>query len=195
MKFILASGSPRRYEILTNLGLTFDVVSPDVDESSDISDPGKLTEELSRRKGLAAFESLGCPSDTVIISSDTVVAIDGEILGKPRDLDDAARMLRLLSGREHDVISGICVTLNGRAVASHEVTKVIFDELSDADVETAVTLGEPLDKAGAYAVQGTASLFISGLRGDYFNVVGLPVNRLVKTLKTEFGINICEHIK
>jgi len=194
MKFILASGSPRRYEILKNLGLGFEVVLPEVDETSDETDPRRLTEELSRRKGIAVCEALGDPTDTVIISSDTVVAVDGEILGKPCDIRDAERMLRMLSGRAHEVISGICLTYNGKSVTAHEVTEVVFDTMSDGDIATAVTLGEPLDKAGAYAVQGTASLFIKELRGDYFNVVGLPVNLLVKTLKSEFGINICEYL-
>ena len=194
MKFILASGSPRRYEILKNLGLGFEVVLPEVDEASDESDPRRLTEELSYRKGIAVCEALGEPTDTVIISSDTVVAVDGEILGKPCDIRDAERMLRMLSGRAHEVISGICLTYGGRSVTAHEVTEVVFDTMSDGDIATAVTLGEPLDKAGAYAVQGTASLFIKELRGDYFNVVGLPVNLLVKTLKKEFGINICEYL-
>jgi len=194
MKFILASGSPRRYEILKNLGLGFEVVLPEVDEASDESDPRRLTEELSYRKGIAVCEALGEPTDTVIISSDTVVAVDGEILGKPCDIRDAERMLRMLSGRAHEVISGICLTYNGKSVTAHEVTEVVFDTMSDGDIATAVTLGEPLDKAGAYAVQGTASLFIKELRGDYFNVVGLPVNLLVKTLKSEFGINICEYL-
>jgi len=194
MKFILASGSPRRYEILKNLGLDFEVVLPEVDESSDETDPRRLTEELSHRKGIAVCEALGKPSDTVIISSDTVVSVDGEILGKPCNIRDAERMLRMLSGRAHEVISGICLTYGGRSVTAHEVTEVVFDTMSDGDIATAVTLGEPLDKAGAYAVQGTASLFIKELRGDYFNVVGLPVNLLVKTLKKEFGINICEYL-
>jgi len=194
MKFILASGSPRRNEILKNLGLRFEVVLPDVDETSDERDPRHLTEELSYRKGVAVYGALGEPTDTVIISSDTVVAIDGEILGKPCDQGDAERMLRMLSGRAHEVISGICLTYNGKSVTAHEVTEVVFDTMSDGDIATAVTLGEPLDKAGAYAVQGIASLFIKELRGDYFNVVGLPVNLLVKTLKSEFGINICEYL-
>ena len=195
MKIILASGSPRRSEILKNLGLEFQVVLPDVDESSDVTDPCALTEELSRRKGLAVYTSLGEPCDTLIISSDTVVAIDGEILGKPRDLDDAERMLRKLSGRAHEVVSGICLTYNGRAVSAHEVTRVVFGEMTDKDVETAVTLGAPLDKAGAYAIQGIASLFIKGLDGDYFNVVGFPVNLFARTLKEELGINICDYLK
>lgn len=195
MKFILASGSPRRNEILKNLGLRFEVVLPDVDETSDERDPRRLTEELSYRKGVAVYGALGEPTDTVIISSDTVVAVDGEILGKPCDQGNAERMLRMLSGRSHEVISGICLTYNGKSVTAHEVTEVVFDTMSDGDIATAVTLGEPLDKAGAYAVQGIASLFIKELRGDYFNVVGLPVNLLVKTLKNELGINICDHLK
>lgn len=190
LKFILASGSPRRREILTNLGLTFSVVSPDADESSDIKDPSALTEELALRKGRAVDCSDGC----VIISCDTVVCIDGEILGKPCDETEARSMLRRLSGRTHEVVSGICVILDGRAHTAHEVTRVTFADMSDSDIDACIRLDSPCDKAGGYAVQGIASLWIARIDGDYFNVVGLPVRLLCDTLKNSCGIDVTEHL-
>ena len=182
MKYILASKSPRRREILEMLGVEFEVITSDADESSDITDPYKLVEELSLRKGMAVKEELIAKgydlTDTVIISSDTVVAIDGEILGKPTDEEDAKRMLRLYSGREHEVVSGICLIGKDAQGVTHEVTKVTFDEMDEETICSYVRAAKPYDKAGAYAIQGLASAYISGIVGDYFNVVGLPVHRL-----------------
>ncbi len=182
MNFILASKSPRRSEILQNLGIPFTVVTAETDESSEERDPCRLVEELSLRKGEAVRELLRARGadlkDTVIISSDTVVAVEGEILGKPRDAQDAKRMLGLLSGRAHEVVSGICLLSEDRYGVSHEVTRVIFEHLDEAVIEHYIERTNPYDKAGAYAIQGEASLFICGIEGDYFNVVGLPVHRL-----------------
>ena len=182
MKYILASKSPRRREILSNLGLTFEIVTAETDESSDERDPYLLVEELSRRKGEAVRDLLLSQgrdlTDTVIISSDTVVAVDGEILGKPRDAADAARMLRLLSGREHEVVSGICLLGADRVGVAHEVTHVTFEKLDEELIARYVERTNPYDKAGAYAIQGEASLWIEGISGCYFNVVGLPVHRM-----------------
>ena len=182
MKFILASKSPRRREILEMLGIDFEVITSDADESSNITDPCRLVEELSLRKGLAVRDALIAAgrdlSDTVIISSDTVVAIDGEILGKPHDEEDARRMLRLYSGRSHEVVSGICLIGEDRQAVSHEVTTVTFDEMDEEAVCSYVRAAQPYDKAGAYAIQGLASAYITGIEGDYFNVVGLPVHRM-----------------
>ena len=182
MKYILASKSPRRREILEMLGVEFEVITSDADESSDITNPYKLVEELSLRKGMAVKEELLAKgydlSDTVIISSDTIVAIDGEILGKPTDEEDAKRMLRLYSGREHEVVSGICLIGGEKQGVSHEVTKVTFDEMDEETIQSYVRAAKPYDKAGAYAIQGLASAYISGIVGDYFNVVGLPVHRM-----------------
>lgn len=193
MKLILASQSPRRREILENLGLCFEVITSDADESSDLTDPRALVELLSRRKGQAVEALLRAEgrdlSDTVIISSDTVVSVDGEILGKPRDREDAIRMLRLLSGREHEVISGVCLITPKGIESAHEVTLVEFESLDDATVEGYVDRAEPYDKAGAYAIQGLASAYIKGIRGDYFNVVGLPVHRLCTLYRKIFKEN------
>ena len=161
MKYILASKSPRRREILENLGLEFEIVTADTDESCDERDPMRLVEILSKRKGLAVRDLLLKEgrdlSDTVIIASDTVVAVDGEILGKPCDETDAYRMLRLLSGRDHAVVSGIALIGADRAGVSHEVTEVTFDELDDGTIRRYIDLTQPYDKAGAYAIQGLAS--------------------------------------
>ena len=182
MKYILASKSPRRREILEMLGVKFEVITSEADESSDITDPYQLVEELSLRKGLAVRDALLAEgrdlSDTVIISSDTIVAIDGEILGKPHDEEDARRMLRLYSGKEHEVVSGICLIGKDKQGVSHEVTKVTFDEMDEETIQNYVRAAKPYDKAGAYAIQGLASAYISGIVGDYFNVVGLPVHRM-----------------
>ncbi len=183
MKYILASASPRRKEILENLGLKFRVVTSDVDESSEIRNPEMLTEELSRRKGEAVrnhlLEKGELDADTVIIASDTVVYAGGEILGKPKDRDDAERMIRMLSGNTHTVTSGVALIYRGKTFTAHSTTKVTFDELDEEFIDKYVSSNEPYDKAGAYAIQGRAAEVISKIDGCYFNVVGLPVNRLI----------------
>ena len=194
MNYILASKSPRRKEILETLGIKFEIVTADTDETCNECDPHRLVEILSERKGLAVRDLLLAAgqdlSDTVIISSDTVVAIEGEILGKPHNADDARRMLHRLSGRTHEVVSGIALIGANCKGVSHEVTEVTFDEWDDRTVEHYITVAQPYDKAGAYAIQGLASAWIKGICGDYFNVVGLPVHRL-NTLYTEiFGKNL-----
>ncbi len=190
---ILASASPRRKEILGHLGVPFTVFVSDVDESSPLRDPIALSEELSARKGRAAAKSLQAtnpiPKDTLLIASDTTVAIGEEILGKPRDEADAYRMLRLLQGTRHRVVSGIYLLMNGREAVSHAVTEVEFAPLTEEELWRYIASGEPFGKAGAYAIQGLASSFIRGIRGDYFNVVGLPVNRMCELYKETFGEN------
>lgn len=195
MEFILASASPRRYEILTSLGLAVKVSVSDVNEDSELSDPAELTEELAKRKATAVRNTLDTADGRVIIACDTVVACEGEILGKPRDEADAERMIRMLSGKKHSVVSGICVISGEKTVTAHESTSVFFGDMSESDIKAAVTLGEPLDKAGAYAIQGIASLFIEKIEGDYFNVVGLPVNLLSRVLCAEFNVNISDYLK
>lgn len=196
MKIVLASKSPRRREILENLGLKFDIVVADADESSDIREPQRLVETLAARKGRAVLEKLdGNDEETLIIACDTLVYADGEFLGKPRDKADAERMIRKLSGNSHSVVSGIYLCFCGREVTAAAETRVIFDPLTEAEIEAYLNTSEPYDKAGAYAIQGKAGVYIKGIEGDYFNVVGLPVNLLKNTLKEKFEIELCELAK
>ncbi len=187
MRYILASASPRRKEILSAIGLEFEVVVSDTDEKSDVTDPVLLTKELASQKGIAVakmlFEHGEELSDTVIISADTVVACDGEILGKPRDEEDAGRMLRMLSGREHAVVSGMALTYRGVTYTDASVTKVFFDELDEAFIESYIQSGSPMDKAGAYGIQEKASVIVNRIDGPYFNVVGLDPNCLFRLAK------------
>lgn len=170
---ILASASPRRREILTTLGIPHRVVVSDADETlpAGIS-PAEAVETLAARKA-AAVAPL-CAADDIILAADTVVTIDGDILGKPADEADAARMLRRLSGRAHAVYTGVAVRRGERILVAHESTQVHFAPITDADIAAYIATGEPMDKAGAYAIQGRAARFIEGIEGDYFNVVGLP---------------------
>ena len=196
MKYILASASPRRREILSGLGLDFTVLVADADETCDLTDPGERVEFISLKKCLAVRDRLmaegmdPADGDTVIIASDTLVTLNGEFLGKPRDEADALRMMELLEGRTHTVASGIAVWHKGRTVTAHELTEVTFAPMSPAEIGAYIATGEPFGKAGGYAIQGHASRYITGIRGDYFNVVGLPVRRLYETLRLVFGIRL-----
>ena len=201
MNLILASNSPRRKEILSNLGIKFDVIVSDVDESSEITDPGELVCILSRRKGMAVASSLPekYKNDTsVVISGDTVVALDGEIFGKPENEKDAKRMISSLSGRTHSVYSGMSVikiTADGK-ISDHtefERTDVTFRKMSDKEIDLYLTMENVLDKAGAYAIQGAASLWIDSINGNYFNVVGMPTNKLTLLLEKS-GIKVTDLI-
>ena len=190
---ILASKSPRRKEILENLGVKFEIVVADTDESSDIKEPDELVMTLASRKGRAVLGRLGgAVTNTLIIACDTLVYSDGEFLGKPRDRADAERMIKQLSGTSHSVVSGLYVYYDGREAGAYAETKVYFDKLTPEEIRAYLDTSEPYDKAGAYAIQGRASAFISGIEGDYFNVVGLPVNTLCKLLKEKFGIRLNE---
>lgn len=188
-KIILASNSPRRRELLGQMGLKdFEVAAPNVDESVEGGlSPAGMVEELSLRKARAAAEKAG-PSD-LIIAADTVVALDGAVLGKPRDEADAFAMLSALSGREHCVYTGVTVLRGDRADTGHEETAVAFRELAPAEIRGYIATGEPMDKAGAYGIQGVGALLVRGIRGDYCNVVGLPVFRLGRML-AQFGVNL-----
>ena len=196
MKYILASASPRRKEILSGLGLEFTVLVADADETCDISDPGERVEFISLKKCLAARDKLiaegmdPADTDTVIIASDTLVTLDGLFLGKPADEADAVQMLSMLQGRTHTVASGIAVWHRGRTVTAHELTGVTFAPMRPAEIEAYLATKESFGKAGGYAIQGHASRYITGIQGDYFNVVGLPVRRLYETLRMVFGITL-----
>ena len=187
MGIILASQSPRRRELLERMGISqFDVLPAKGEERSDPSlTPAQLVEELSRQK---AAEIAAAHPDALIISADTVVAVDGTVLGKPRDREDSARMLELLSGREHTVYSGLTVCQQGRFVTQHEATAVRFRPLTQADIANYISTGEPMDKAGSYGIQGWGCTLVEGISGDYYNVVGLPVCRLSRILAS-FGVD------
>lgn len=178
---VLASGSPRRAEILTSVGWGFVRSVPDVDESEREGEaPEDYVQRLAVEKALAVGHM---HPGAAVLAADTTVVVDGRILGKPADLDDARRMLRTLSGKWHDVLTGVAISQNGRAKIGMERTGVKFVEMSEAEVEFLAMLGDPLDKAGAYAVQAQAALFIEAINGDYWNVVGLPISLVYRLFK------------
>ena len=209
---VLASASPRRQELLRNAGISFTVQPAEVDETPLEGEPGPAcAERLAREKALAIWRLR--PQD-VVLGADTIVVVDGDLLNKPADADDAVRMLRRLSGREHQVITGICVVRAGAGgklpvvrgsgawpgtemgqksgmspdtATAHETTLVTMSEISDAEIRDYVASGEPMDKAGAYAIQGVASRWIPRIEGDYGNVVGLPVALVYKMLRERAG--------
>ena len=187
MRLILASASPRRRELMGHLGLPFDVIPAVGPESPPIgAGPGETARALSEAK---AREVADAHPDGLVVGADTVVEIDGAILGKPRDRDDAKRMLRLLSGREHRVYTGVTVIKGGRMESLWEVTRVFFRTMSEEEIDSYVATGEPMDKAGAYGYQGRASLYVERIEGDYFNVVGLPLCRL-GTMLEKLGVSL-----
>ncbi|MBR3943460.1 MAG: septum formation protein Maf [Clostridia bacterium] len=183
LKIVLASASPRRREILENLGLEFEIVVSDVDESSDIQEPELLVKELSNRKAESVYQSLNCPSDTLVIGCDSVVVSENEIFGKPKDRQDAKRMLSQLQDSKHSVISGLTLIYNGKTETAYEETFVLFDKVSEAEMDRYIATGECEDKAGAYAIQGKACKWIKGINGCYYNVVGLPVHLMYELAK------------
>ena len=189
MNIILASNSPRRRELLEQMGLKdFRVSAPNVDESVEAGlPPARIVEELSLRKARAAEKQAG-PGD-LIIAADTVVALDGAVLGKPHNKENAFAMLSALSGREHHVYTGVTVVQGGRTVTEHEETAVTFRALEPGEIRAYIATVEPMDKAGAYGIQGLGALLVSGIRGDYCNVVGLPVFRLGRIL-ARFGVDL-----
>ena len=195
MNLILASKSPRRKEILENLGVKFEIITCETDEHTNEKDGKKYVEEIAFRKGDAVrslLENKGeFTNDKIILSCDTVVvSADGEIMGKPQDRADAKRMIMAFSGKPHFVISGIALITKEKTVVTSQSTTVFFDIVDESDVEKYLDTDEAYDKAGAYAIQGYASLWINGIEGDYFNVVGLPVKKLSDTLKKEFNIKL-----
>lgn len=194
IRLILASGSPRRREILQNLGIPFEVITCETDESCSLTDPAEYVRELATRKGLAVRDMLRARgedlSDTLILAADTVVAMDHTILGKPTDRADAIRMLSALCGRDHAVYSGIALIRGERTAAHSERTAVHVAPLSEAEIARYVATGEPDDKAGSYAMQGLFSPYITGIEGCYFNVVGLPIHALFRLASEHFGIDL-----
>jgi len=182
---VLASASPRRQELLRNAKVTFEVQPADIPEDPRPGERAKdCAERLAREKALAVARPR--PHD-VVLGADTVVAVGGQLLGKPSDAADAARMLRLLSGREHQVITGVCLVVSGQPSVASETTLVTVSEITDQEIADYVASGEPMDKAGAYAIQGIASRWIPRIEGDYSNVVGLPVALVFQMLREHAG--------
>lgn len=182
---VLASGSPRRKQLLEEMGVRFRVAPADADETlPDGASPSQAAAALAERKALMAAS--GFP-DALVIAADTLVAVDGRILGKPADGREAEAMLRLLSGRRHEVVTGLCLAYRGELYRHCESTAVCFDEIAEEDIRGYAASGEPMDKAGAYGIQGGAGMFISGIEGCYFNVMGLPKAALRKLMIRAVG--------
>jgi len=198
LKIILASASPRRAEILRNAGFPFEILAASIDETRLPGEPAhEYVLRLARAKGSAAAKTLGepispgsepAPDTVLIVAADTTVAIGKEILGKPTSVDDARRMLRLLAGHTHEVLTGLSVgKLPGSTeISGVETTRVTFLPLSDEDISYYISTGEPFDKAGAYGIQGIGGRYVERIEGCYFNVMGLPLSRLWRALR-EFG--------
>ena len=182
LPLILASASPRRRELLQQIGLDFTVITADIDETPLAGEDGiGYTLRLAEAKARAV---LVLHPESVVIGADTTVAVDGEILGKPSDANDAAHMLRLLRGRRHQVTTAVALLTREQTLTAAETTQVFFGDMTDEDIAAYIATGEPTDKAGAYAIQGIAAQWIPRIEGDYSNVVGLPLARLVELLKS-----------
>ncbi len=186
IKLVLASQSPRRKELLQLLGIPFEVIVSDVEEKCSGTDPEQISEKLSEQKAEAVVEQL---SEGIVIGADTIVSTDGEILGKPKDRQNAKRMLQLLQGRTHLVTTGVMIKDAGKnkTIAHfHVSTKVKVAALEEWEIEAYLDTSEPYDKAGGYGIQGIFSRHIEQIEGDYFNVVGLPVHMVYEKLKEYF---------
>jgi len=191
MKYILASQSPRRRELLGRLGLTFDIMPSGDPEVISQTEPAAIVRELSLHKAQDVMNRLCAQASAAsepftVIGADTIVVLDGTVLGKPADREDASRMLHLLSGRTHQVYTGVCLLTAGAQpgrILFHECTDVSVWELTDEEIARYIDSGEPMDKAGAYGIQGAFGAFVRSIHGDYFNVVGLPLARLYHEMR------------
>jgi len=190
---ILASSSPRRQELIRVLGFPVEVVPSDVDEGVETGwSPSRIVEELSLRKALAVTERLAPGREGVVVGSDTIVVLDGAVLGKPRDEEDAASMLEALSGRSHEVYTGLALVdvATGRRSVSHRMTRVWMKPMDGRRIRAYVETGEPRDKAGAYGIQGYGATLVDRLEGDYFTVVGFPLSLAADMLERDFGLRV-----
>ena len=177
---ILASASPRRKEILELADLKFDVMPSDAQEITTKTAPNEVVMELASIKAKDIYKKSA--KQSMVVGADTVVAYQGQILGKPADEADAKRMLTMLSGQTHEVYTGVCVIEDGKTKTFYEETKVTFYEISDEQIDRYIKTGEPMDKAGSYGIQGKAAVFIKGIEGDYYNVVGFPIARFLQEI-------------
>lgn len=174
---ILASASPRRKEILQLADLSFNIMPSDAEEITTKTEPQEVVMELASIKTKDIYER--SDKQSMVVGADTVVAYKGQILGKPSDEEDARRMLSMLSGQTHEVYTGVCVIEDGQIKTFYEETKVTFYEISEDEIDRYIGTGEPMDKAGSYGIQGKAAVFIKGIEGDYYNVVGFPIARFL----------------
>ena len=192
MRIILASNSPRRKEILGQLNLNFEVIPSDFEEAPVDMKPHDLVEHYAYMKAMDVFSKVRATigSETYIIGSDTIV-YSQKVMGKPKSKAEAFEMLSELSGKEHQVMSGLCIIQahTGKSITLHESTRVWMRELKEREINNYIASHEPMDKAGAYAIQGIGSLFVEKIEGCYFNVVGLPVNKLYKIM-SQFGVDL-----
>lgn len=190
MNIILASGSPRRREILANTNAKFDVLTSDVDERIfKFEEPTQLVLRLAFEKCMDI--AINNP-ESLVIGADTIVVLDNEILGKPKNEDEAFDMLSKLSNREHQVITGMSIVNieNNKKIIDYTISNVKFKNLTDQDIRDYISTGECLDKAGSYGIQGYGALLVKEIQGDYFNIVGLPISKLSDILKANFNINL-----
>lgn len=191
MQLILASQSPRRRELLGLTRLDFVVRVADIDETMDPAKPPfDEVARVSRKKALAVQRG----TDDVVVAADTIVVCGDQVLGKPKDTDDAFRMLSMLSGRDHQVMTGMTVLRGDELITATEVTNIHFRELTEHEIRAYIATGDPMDKAGAYGIQSGAALFVTGIEGDYYNVMGLPICRLAMILRS-LGLPILEEAK
>lgn len=190
--FILASQSPRRRELLSMLGLTFEIITADIDETMD---PSLTVEEAVRQVCRRKAEAVGAKHPgRLIVSADTIVMVDGKVLGKPHSEEEAFSMLQSLSGRSHTVMTAFCLYRDGKAETHVEKTDLQFKPLFEEEILAYIATGSPMDKAGAYGIQDGAAVFVEGLQGDYYNVMGLPLCALVKRLRAH-GIPVLGTVK
>lgn len=194
-KIVLASGSPRRQEILKQLGVSFTIMPSDKEEKSTYSQPSDLVKDLSYNK--AEDISKKVTDSSIIIGADTVVALKGEILGKPKSKEDAYNMIECLQGKEHQVYTGVSVLINEgyqkKSIQFAECTDVVINPMTHEEINRYINTDEPYDKAGGYAIQGLFAVHVKEIRGDYYNVVGFPIGELYKRLMEE-GIDLFQHI-
>ena len=186
-ELILASASPRRRQMLSDLGIPFRVMVSEADESCSERSAEAFALAVSSKKAAAVLEI--APEDSVVIACDTVVAYGDRILGKPSNREEAKEMLRMLSGKEHRVISALCVANREKTVQKASVTYVLFRDISEKELDAYVASGECDDKAGSYGIQGLGGLFVSGIRGDWYTVVGMPLAELYSILKYDFSLD------
>jgi len=180
-KIILASKSPRRKEILESLNIPFEIEPADIDENiNENNNLEKEIEKLAYQKAKHVFDK---HQDAIVIGSDTIVVIDNKVLGKPKNEDDAFRMLKSLSGNKHHVITGVAIVSKDKIVNFHNTSMVTFSKMTDEEIKNYIKTKEPMDKAGAYGIQGIGGRFVSNIDGDYYSIMGLPLNELYNHLK------------